>query len=120
MSDEPGPDHCRKTALAMACIAAIKPDMSSEDDSKTLNKAFVAENPDCCPSLQVDVDVLSDVLDAGEARKIGEYAAALEKIKATKSFVMHTRDKFVLGNSSRVLALSSTLRTRRNRLAGCR
>ena len=95
MKDEPGQDYCRKTALAMACIAAIKPDMSSEDVSKTLNKAFVAEHPDSYASLQVDVDVLSDVLDAGEARKTGECAAALEKIKATKSVCMHIRHKFV-------------------------
>ena len=41
---ELGPDFDRKTNLALACIAAIKPDMSAENAAKTLNKAFIAES----------------------------------------------------------------------------
>ena len=93
--EEHGPDLDRKTILAMACIAAIKPDMSAENVSKNLNAAFVAENPDCYADLQVDEDVLSDVVDKGEAKKMAEYTLGVQKCKAKKSHVIHTRDKLV-------------------------
>ena len=58
LPEEGGPDQDRKTNLALACIAAIKPDMSAENAAKTLNKAFIAEHPDCYADLEVNEDVL--------------------------------------------------------------
>ena len=86
-------DSDRKTALAVACIAAVKPDMSTEDVSKKINIGFLEENPDCYATLQVDSDILSDVVDKGEAKKVAEYEISMQKTKARKSLVMHTRDK---------------------------
>jgi hypothetical protein len=85
----------RKTTLALACIAAIKPDMLAEEASKTINKAFLAENPDGYATLQVDEDALCDVLNKGEAKKITEYNVQVQKTKATKDLVMQTRERFV-------------------------
>ncbi len=85
----------RKTTLTIACIAAIKPDMKAEEVSKTINTAFLAENPDCYATLPVDEDMLSDVVDKGEAKKLAEYTLSVEKSKAKKAFVMQTRDKCV-------------------------
>jgi hypothetical protein len=57
--------------------------MSAEDASKTINKAFLAENPDGYATLQVDEDALCDVLSKGEAklmqtreRYVGKYFKA--------------------------------------------
>lgn len=85
----------RKTTLALACIAAIKPDMFAEDVSKTINKAFVAEHPDCYTTLHVDEDALCDVLNKGEAKKITEYNIQVQKAKAKKALAMQTRDQYV-------------------------
>ena len=95
LPEEGGPDQDRKTSLALACIAAIKPDLSAEDACKLINKGFIAENPDCYADLEVDEDILSDVVDKGEAKKMAEYTVELEKTKAKKSVVMHTREKCV-------------------------
>ena len=96
LPEEVGPDLDRKTSLALACLAAIKPDLSAEDASKTVQAAFIAENPDCYADLEVNEDVLSDVVDKGEAKKMAEYTLELEKTKAKKSVVMQTRDKCVV------------------------
>jgi hypothetical protein len=85
----------RKTTLALACIAAIKPDMLAEDASKTINQAFLAENPDCYASLHVDEDALCDVLNKGEANKVTEYNVQVQKTKAKKALAMETRDRYV-------------------------
>ena len=76
-------------------MTAIQPAMSAEDASQRLNLAFVAENPDCYATLSVDANTLSDVLDKGEAQKIQEYIVGVEKLKAKKARVMHTRDTLV-------------------------
>ena len=88
-------DIDRKTNLAIECIAAIKPAMSAEDVCKAINKAFVAENPDCYATVKVDSDALSDVVDKSEAKKIAQYEIEVEKSKAKKSVVMHTRSELV-------------------------
>ena len=88
-------DTDRKTALALACIAAIKPEMMAEDVAKRINLAFLEENPDCYATLQVDADTLSDVVDKGEAKKVAEYEVAVEKCKARKAVVMQTREKYL-------------------------
>ena len=49
-------DTDRKTQLALACIAAIKPDMKSEEVAHKINKAYLLENPDCYADLNVDED----------------------------------------------------------------
>ena len=95
LPDEGGPDQDRKTSLALACIAATKPDISAEDACKLINKGFIAEHPDCYADLEVDEDILSDVVDKGEAKKMAEYTVELEKTKAKKSVVMQTREKCV-------------------------
>ena len=61
------------TALALACIAAIKPEMMAEDVAKRINLAFLEENPDCYATLQVDADTLSDVVDRGDEHEATEY-----------------------------------------------
>jgi hypothetical protein len=45
--------------------------------------------------LKVDEDALTDVLDKGEARKVSEYIASVEKSKAKKEVVMETRDRWM-------------------------
>jgi hypothetical protein len=84
-----------KTTLALACIAAIKPDLQAHAASRLINKAFLAENPDCYASLQVDEDALVDVLNKGEAKKVSEYNAYVQKTKALKTLAMHTREQYV-------------------------
>ena len=85
LPEELGPDYDRKTSLSLACIAAIKPDMSAEDAAKRVNKGFIEENPDCYADLEVTEDVLSDVVDKGEAKKMAEYTLTLQKTKAKKT-----------------------------------
>ena len=58
-----------KTSLALACIAAINPDTLAVDACKAINKAFLAENPDCYDSVHVDEQALCDVLKQGETKK---------------------------------------------------
>jgi hypothetical protein len=82
----------RKTILSMACIAAIKPDLRSEEVCNIVNKAFIAEHPDCYASLHVDEDALTDVVDKGEAKKVSEYMASLAATQALKEVVMATRE----------------------------
>ena len=88
-------DVDRKTQLALACIAAIKPDMKSEEVAQKINQGYLLENPDCYAELNFDEDALNDVLDKGEAKKISEYIAHVEKSKAKKEVVMQTREKFM-------------------------
>jgi hypothetical protein len=85
----------RKTTLALACVLACKPDYDAQAASKVINKAFLAENPDCYASLHVDEDALCDVVNKGEAKKIAEYNVQVQQTKATKALVMQTRDDYV-------------------------
>ena len=85
----------RKTALALACLSAIKPDLDTHEASMAINKAFLADNPDCYSSLHVDEDALCDVLNKGEAKKVTEYNIGVQKSKATKALAVETREKYV-------------------------
>ena len=85
----------RKTTLALACVAAIKPDIDVQEASKAVSRAFLAENPDCYANLHVDEDALCDVLNKGEAKKVTEYNIKVQEIKATKSLAMKTREEYV-------------------------
>lgn len=86
-------DMDMKAVLTMHCIAAIKPGLDTSEVSKRLNQAFVEENPDCYASLSVDAETLNDVVDHGEAIKVAQYVAGVQKSKAKKTLWMHTRDK---------------------------
>ncbi len=86
-------DIHRKTELALACIAAIKPDMSGQEASKCIARAFVAENPECYSDLLVDSEALGDVVNAGEAKKVAEHAARMAATKALKELAGMTREK---------------------------
>ena len=88
-------DTHRKTSLALACLSAIKPGLDTRQASKVINKAFLAENPDCYADLTVNEDALTDVLNKGEARKVSEYIVQVEKVKATKAVAMQTREQYV-------------------------
>ena len=88
-------DIDRKTTLQLACMSAIKPALSAEAASAAVNTAFLAENPDCYATLQVDADLLGDVVDKGEAKKMAEYTVQVQKACAKKALVMQTREKFV-------------------------
>ncbi len=83
----------RKTDLALACIAATKPDITDTQAAACIARAFVEENPDCYATLEVDVEALSDVVNAGEAKKVAEYAAAVLAVQAKKDLVFGTRDR---------------------------
>jgi hypothetical protein len=85
----------RKTTLALACLAAIKPHLDTQEAAKAVSKAFVAENPDCYASLHVDEDALCDVLNKGEAKKITEYNVEVQKTRAAKALAMQTREMYV-------------------------
>ena len=85
----------RKTSLQLACLSAIKPDLDTSQASTLINKAFLAEHPDCYTDLTVSEDILTDVLNKGEARKVAEYYAQVDNVKATKGLVMQTREKYV-------------------------
>ena len=86
-------DLHRKTELALACIAATKPDMTDLEASASIARAFVAENPDCYADLAVSSDALCEVLNAGEAKAAVEYANSVQKVKATKELVLKTREE---------------------------
>jgi hypothetical protein len=88
-------DEDWKTKLALACIAAIKPEMSAQQASKKINQAYLLENPDCYGTLFVDQDLVSDCLDKREAGKMAQYALGVEKACVQKEVVMQTRDKYV-------------------------
>ena len=81
--------------LTLAWIAAIKPAMTADVVSQKVNQAFLAEHPDCYATLHVDEDILSDVVDKGEAKTVAEYTAQVQKSKAQKALVMQTRDKYL-------------------------
>ena len=49
----------RKTALALACIAAIKPAYTDVQAARCLAKSFVLENPDIYADDLVDPDLLA-------------------------------------------------------------
>jgi len=85
----------RKTELALACIAAIKPDMYDVEAAACINKAFIMENPDCYKDLLVDPEALGDVLTSVEAKKMAEYTATVETVKVTQKLVLHTREKLI-------------------------
>ena len=81
----------RRTDLTLACIAAIKPETTDEEAAACIARAFVAEHFDCYADLAVDVGTLSEVLNAGEAKAVHEYAVGLKKLQAEKEMVLHTR-----------------------------
>ena len=84
-------DIDRRTDLQMACIAAIKPDCTDVEAAAYVEKAFIIEHPDVNLDPLVSEQALSDVLNAGEAKKAAEYALAVKIAKAQKKLVRHTR-----------------------------
>ena len=82
-----------KTELTMACLAAIKPDMTDTEAAACIARGFVEEHPDCYATLQVGEEQLKDVCNAGEAQKIAEFVADLARVKAKKDLVFSTRDR---------------------------
>lgn len=87
--DEDGQD--RKTILAIACIAAIKPDLTDIEAAHRINLAFIAENPNYYGDLLIDPDSLAEVVEKTEAKTIAERAAAAEVVKAKKTLAWQTR-----------------------------
>ena len=87
-------DSDRKTLLAMACIAAIKPDWTEDKVIGCLSMAFAEENPDYYHEKFVDTTALSDVLNAGEAQKVNEWEVTQQtiKVKKTKAAATMTRN----------------------------
>ena len=85
----------RKTELALACIAAVKPDLTDVEASTLINKAFVEEHPDTYQELRIDPEALGDVLTANEAKKVAEYEVQVAHVKAMQKLVLETRDKKV-------------------------
>ena len=83
----------RRTDLTLACIAAVKPETTDVEAAACIARAFVAENPDCYADLAVDADTLSEVLNAGEAKVVNEYALGLKKLQAEKEVVLQTRQE---------------------------
>ena len=83
-------DDCpeRKTELALALAAAIKPDFTDVQAAGCTNAAFIAENPDVYSDLYVDSDALGDVVTATEAKALAEYAAGIQSIQARKELVL--------------------------------
>lgn len=86
-------DLHRRTDLILAAIAAIKPDMTDVEAAACVARCFVEENPDCYAELLVDAEALSDVVNAGEAKKVAEFVAATSQMQAQKEVVMDTRDR---------------------------
>jgi hypothetical protein len=91
-SGDEGDNH-RKTDLALACIAAIKPDMPGREASRCVARAFVEENPECYSDVLVDENALGDVVNAGEAKKVAEHAARIAATKAMKALAVLTRER---------------------------
>ena len=83
----------RKTDLALACIAAIKPDLTDVEAATRLNTAFIAEHPDCYAELLVDVESLEDVLPSTESKKVAEYEASVKMVKAKQALALQTREQ---------------------------
>ena len=90
--DDKDENH-RKTELAMACIAAIKPAWTSEEASEALAKAFLAEHPDIYEHIHVPADCLTDVVDKGEVQKVMEWEQEKQKEQMKKQFVLQTREQ---------------------------
>ena len=90
-------DDCpdRKTELALALAAAIKPDFTDVQAAGCINAAFIAENPDVYSDLYVDIDALGDVVTGTEAKALAEYAAGIQSIQARKELVLEARDKIL-------------------------
>lgn len=88
---EDGENH-RKTELAMACIAAVKPGWSSVDAAAALSRGFAAEHPHIYEHIHVPTDALEDVVDKGEVRKVVEWEEERKREKLLKEQVLHTRD----------------------------
>ena len=86
-------DNSWKTELTMACLVAIKPDMTDTEAAACIARGFVEEHPDCYATLQVGEEQLKDVCNAGEAQKIAEFVADLARLKAKKDVVLSTRDR---------------------------
>jgi len=93
--DAEGDEVDRKTVLSMACIAAVKPGCTDLEAAASVAKAFVAENPDAYLDPLVDEHALSDVLNAGEAKKAAGYELSVKLVKAKKKLVVHTRKSYL-------------------------
>ena len=72
-------DNSWKTELAMACIAAIKPDMIDTEAAACIARGFVEEHPDCYATLEVVEEQLKYVYNAGETQNIAEFVADLAR-----------------------------------------
>ena len=90
-------DDCpyRKTELALAFAAAIKPDFTDVQAAGCINAALMADNPDVYSDLYVDSDALGDVVTATEAKALAEYAAGIQSIQAQKELVLEARDNIL-------------------------
>ena len=88
-------DSDRKTLLAMACIAAIKPDITMDKAVGYLNTAFAEENPDYYHDKYVDTTALSDVLVQSEVQKVHEWEAKVQATKLKKKKAVATRARNV-------------------------
>ena len=88
-------DFDRRTVLSIACIAAVKPGCTDLEAAASVAKAFVEENPDVYLDPLVSEHALSDVLNAGEAKKAAEYGLSVKIAKAKKTLVVHTRKRYL-------------------------
>ena len=82
----------RKTDLVPACIAAVKPEATDTEASECVSRGFLLENPDCYSELHVAPEMLAEVLVAGEAQKVAEYAAQVAEQHAKKDYSVSTRE----------------------------
>jgi len=87
--DEDGQD--RKTILAIACIAAIKPDLTDVEAAHRINIAFIEEHPNYYGDLLIDPDSIAEVVEKTEAKQIAERAAATAVVRAKKTLAAQTR-----------------------------
>ena len=87
-----GDEEDRKTELALACIAAIKPELTDVEAASLINLAFVLEHADCYEDSYVDPDAMSEVLNAGESKKVHEDAVRTNVVKSKQLLVLHTKD----------------------------
>ena len=80
-----------KTAISLALLAKIQPDLTDLQAAARLNKAFIAEHPNCYSDLYIDPECLLDCVDKTEADKVQKFEAKIAHHRAKKEMAVETR-----------------------------
>ncbi len=82
----------RKLELSMAAMGDIRKDWTDLEAIKALHRCFLLENPDTYGHLPIDTSIITEVVNASEAKAIQEFADQIQTTKAKKLIKQYVRD----------------------------